>query len=210
MPLEQNPLSGIVRTGGVASPSDGSGLLPQATSPNPSMPPQGAGGGPQPQAGQGQPNQLGAIMAALQGAPQMPQGQPSPSHEQTSAALWHLHEVQRYLEPLLHRPGTGKENMRPAIWDAVSKMLADGLFTLPQLMEQLKTLPPDPRGQKQWIVQHVMHARQAQMQILNDHRQTNPGTGDWATEQAAHPPSGRDHTDIMGDLRSHYQAMGRQ
>jgi hypothetical protein len=209
MPLEQNPLSGIVRPGGAPSPSDGSGLLPQATSPNPSMPPQGAGG-PQPQGGQGQPNQLGAIMAALQQAPQMPQGQPSPSHEQTSAALWHLHEVQRYMGALLARPGVGTTNMRPAIFDAVSKMLADGLFTLPQLMNELKSLPADPKGQKQWIVQHLTHARQAQLQILNDHRQTAQGTGDWASEQAANPPSGREHLDIMNDLRSHYQQMGRQ
>lgn len=42
---------------------------------------------------------------------------------------------------------------------------AGGVLTMPEIMRQLATMPPDPAGRKQWLEQHQMRAMSTQQQL---------------------------------------------
>lgn len=137
-------------------------------------------------------------------------GPPAPSHAQTVAALTHLQVVQKQMDALSRLPGIGKENIRPAIFDSIAELLSQRMFTLPQVMTEIKTIPADPPGQKNWVLTHLRQTSEAQKQILMDHAQGNPGTGDLPTELAASQQDpAKSHTDMMGELVGHYAGRRR-
>lgn len=105
--------------------------------------------------------------------------------------------------------------MRPAIYDMMADVMGEGLVTLPQVMNQMKTLPTDPLQQKQWIAQHYQKGQAAMAQIVQQHAAAFPAIRDWRTESAARGATDKPHTDVMGALVNHYRArtpqpMGRR
>lgn len=165
------------------------------------MPPMaapGGGGGP-----------LAGLLQQGGGAPAQA-GPPAPSHAQTVAALTHLQAVQKQMDALSRLPGIGKENVRPQIFDSIAELLSQRMFTLPQVMTEIKTIPADPPGQRNWVLAHLRQISEAQKQILMDHAQGNPGTGDLPTELAASQQDpAKSHTDMMGELVGHYSGRRR-
>jgi hypothetical protein len=182
--MPDNALSGIMQgSQGAAQPPMTGNDQPQVPTPG-TMPPQGGA------------NPLAALLA--QGGQGGPPPQPSPSHEQTSAALYHLHEMAQHWQMLMTAPGLGRENIRPAVFTEVSKMYAAGLVTIPQIMNELKNLPKDPTQQKAWVMAHIQKAQQAQAKILNDYRMSHAG------EETPPQPSGMAHGDLMSGVMGHY------
>lgn len=143
---------------------------------------------------------------------QQPGQPPKLSHAQTTAVLFHLQSVGKQLQRLATNPGLGKENIRPAIFDATADMLGQGLFTLPQLMNEIKSLPTDPPGQKKWVMQHLQNIPLAMHQVLDDHRQTAPpGSGNFGQEAQTFAPGGEAapaHSELMSQVAQAYKGGG--
>lgn len=196
-------LNSLLRDGPSTPPSTG----PQQPIPIRAVPPQP---GPPPAAPTSAPS--ASPLAGLLQQQQAQQAQkPAPNQQQTVAALVHLTAVQKEMEKLANLPDIGKENIRPEIFDVTAELMGRGLFTLPEIMNEIKTIPSDPPGQRVWVMTHLKNASLAQKQILADHAQAFPGTGDAAGEVAASPidydPD--THTDVMRDLAAHYSGRRR-
>ncbi len=104
-------------------------------------------------------------------------GPPAPSHEQTAAALYHLNEFQRQWKKLLDIPDIGKKDIKGDVLEMMADVMGEGLVTLPQVMNELKQLPTDALGQRQWVEEHFKKAQQAAVAILTHHAQAFPRTG---------------------------------
>jgi hypothetical protein len=202
--MPNSALNSLLRQGPPPTPAGGPRLgsavpdMPQGpVGPAPATaPPPGAGGNP--------------LAGLLQGGG-APAQRPAPTHTQTVAALTHLQAVQRTMAKLSRLPGIGKQNIRPDIFDATADLMGRAMLTLPQVMNELKNIPADPPGQKQWVLQHLNDVMEAQHQILNDHAQAFPGSGDFATEMANLPPqvAPQSHIEMMGDVANHYVGKRR-
>jgi hypothetical protein len=130
---------------------------------------------------------------------------PAPSHEETAAVVRHLTRFDQLWGRVLRDPGVGTKNMRPKIYDVMTDAMAEGLVTLPQVMDQLKTVPQEPLMQKKWLEQHVQTGERALMAVLDHHAAANPVVRDWRTEEASVKKSGRSHADVLsGMASSHY------
>jgi hypothetical protein len=90
------------------------------------------------------------------GTPQQGPPQPAPTHEQTVAALHHTSEVTKELMTLMRDPELGKKDARSHIVGAALELVGKGLATVPAIVEQVKNLPSDPRGQLEWVKGHLM------------------------------------------------------
>lgn len=203
-------LNSLLRQGPPETPAGGprptGGAIPvQPVAPPPGPAPAAPTSAPAPS-----PNALASLLQGGAGPGQLPQ-RPTPNHQQTVAALVHLQAVQKAMDGLSRLPGLGKENIRPEIFDATADLMGQGMFTLPQVMNEIKAIPADPPGQKQWVLQHLQQISAAQKQILMDHAQGNPGSGDFATEMA-NLPAGDDsgsHVDTMKSVVDHYSTRRR-
>src|SRR5216684_5185164 len=166
----------------------------------PGVPSPDQAGAPPAAAGQGNP------LAALIKQPQAG-GPPTPDHAMTKAAMRHFGAMKVRLEKLLADPKTGKENMRPAIFDMAASLLGDGFMTMPKLMNEIKTLPQEPADQKQWLQKHLDAVSKAQVNVLDHHIAAFPGSGDWKMDWANAPPSAGndDHPAVMDSVLKHYQ-----
>jgi hypothetical protein len=131
------------------------------------------------------------------------QPMPAPTHEQVASGLRHLHEIARHMKGILADPDIGKKNIRPKVFDAAAEMLGDGLLSMPEIMNQIKTLPVEPAQQKQWVEKHYNDAMAAQGQLLEHHAAAFPGSGDFATDWGAERGKGA-HGDNMKGLMGHY------
>ena len=151
------------------------------------------------------PTQAQQGMEGLMRPPQQPQQRPPMSHEMTVAAITHFQAVTKQLKQIAANPGLGRENIRPKIFNAIASLLGDGFFTLPMVMNEIKTLPTDPVGQKQWVMTHLMNAQMAQKQVIQDHRDSQQGTGDYQSEAQNFTPSTRVHADMMSELSRNYK-----
>lgn len=175
---------------------------------------------PLPNAGpvQAQNEQLAPLQSALSSSPQQqpsplqtPQGPPpAPTHEQTVCALRHFAAIQTELEELLRNPKLGKADIKSAIIDGTTKLVADRIISPAQAVTQLGTVPDKPFDQRQWLMQHYMMAKQAENQILDHHAQGNPGSLEWSQEAPRSVSNiGDRHLDLMGDVMSHYKGARR-
>lgn len=197
-------LNSLLRQGPPPTPPGG----PQQGSSVPDAP-QGAPPGAAPGGGG---NPLAALLqgGGAQGGVPGQGGPPAPSHAQTVAALTHLQAVQKSMDGLSRLPGIGKENIRPAIFDSIAELLSQRLFTLPQVMTEIKSIPSDPPGQRNWVLTHLRQISEAQKQLLMDHAQGSPGTGDLASELAnSQMDPSQSHTDMMGSVADHYSGRRR-
>lgn len=185
-------------SGGAQDP--GAGVASALTASQP-MPQGLPGGGPA--AGLMAPQQAGP-----QQGPQPPQQRPTISHAQTVATLNHLQAFQSQFKRLAKNPKLGKENIRPEIFNATADLIGEGWITLPQVMNEIKSLPIDPPGQKKWVMQHLANTMVARSQILADHAASNPPMPSMADQQARYVPKSNAHADLMSEVARNYKGGG--
>lgn len=127
----------------------------------------------------------------------MPQQRPTPqvSSGQAMAAVHRFSSIRSALSGVMADPKLGKENIRPKLLDAASKLLAGKVLTLPEVMNTVKDLPDDPVKQKQFVDRIYSVAGQATQAVLEHHR-ANPTQGEeWTPE---------DHEQQMSSLMGQY------
>lgn len=148
--------------------------------------------------------------ALQQGAPQQqpqPQQQqaPAPTHEQTVAALRHFDAIKSELTKLLNNPALGKSDLKSNIIDGVTALVSERMVKPADAVIQLSQVPEDPIQQRKWIMQQMMQTVQAEHAIVDQHRNTNLGSGDWATEAQKHNTNPDNHMQDMTALASSYR-----
>lgn len=140
-----------------------------------------------------------ALLAALAAAKP-----PAPTHGETVAALRHFQAISGELRVLLSDPEVGRGNMKSKIIDGVTKLVSGRIISPSEAVQQLSNVPDAPFQQKQWLMQHMQQAQQAQVKVLSDHQQSHAG----ADETQMQPGGGVDgHMDDMKSLQSHYRPV---
>jgi hypothetical protein len=159
--------------------------------------PAGAPAQPQPQGG----NPLAAL--AAQAAPQQ-QPAPAPTHAQAVAAMHRFGQIKSAMAPVIADPNLGKTNVRPKLLDAASKLLGSKVLSLPEIMNSIKNLPDDPIQQKKFVENIMNTATQAQLTVLQQHRNAqlpeDQEPDEWTPDN---------HADNMAGLMAHYQGAAK-
>lgn len=137
-----------------------------------------------------------------QGAPQQPP--PAPTHAQTVAALRHFDAIKNELKTLLSNPALGKSDIKSAVIDGASKLVADRIISPANAVIQLSQVPTDPIQQRKALQQQMAQTVQAEQNIVEHHRNTNLGSGDWATEAQQHNTNPDNHLQDMAALTQNY------
>lgn len=143
------------------------------------------------------------------GAPQQP-GQPGPAmpppptHAQTVAALRHFDAIKGELTPLLNDPALGKSDLKSQIIDGVTKLVGERIISAATAVQQLSQVPSDPLQQRKYLQNMMQQTMQAENAIVEHHRNTNVGSGDWAKESAQHTGSPDNHMDDIKALGAQY------
>lgn len=151
----------------------------------------------------------GQQQTAAPGDPTGPQPQaaappPPPSHEQTVAALRHFHAIKDELDVLWKNPNLGKSDIKSAIIDGATKLVATRIITPAQAVMQLGQVPDKPIDQRKWIQQQLATTMQAANMVLDHHRSAGPGSQHFATEMAAAQSDPDKHLETMGGVMDHY------
>lgn len=136
------------------------------------------------------------------GAQQKPP--PAPTHAQTVAALRHFDAIKKELTVLVSNPALGKSNLKSQIIDGTSSLVAERVMPASQAVPLLASVPEDPIQQRKWVQQHLMNTIQSEHAIVEQHRNTNLGSGDWATESQQHNTNPDNHMDDMKALGDQY------
>jgi hypothetical protein len=150
----------------------------------------------------------GAIQSLMQGGQPQGQGQPglpAPNHEETVAALRHLWEFEREFKKVLATPDIGKADIKGQVLEMMADVMGEGLVTMPQVLNQLKSFPLEPLQQRQWVEQHLANVRQAGDAILAHHAAAFPWPGNEPTEANA-SRAVTDHTATISGLAGRYKA----
>jgi hypothetical protein len=155
--------------------------------------------------------------AMPQGIPNQPQapgmqqpGQqqaPAPTHGQTVAALRHFNAILGELKGLLENPDLGKANLKSTIIDGMTKLVAERIIPPAAAVTQLAAVPDEPFQQAQWAKNHYAQTVQAQAAVLDHHRQSAMGTGNYDLENALHEDESDpdSHMETMqGTMAQHY------
>jgi len=129
---------------------------------------------------------------------------PPPTHEQTVAALRHFDAIKTELTTLLQDPAAGRSDLKSKIIDGVTKLVSERMLSAPQAVQQLAQVPSDPLQQRKWMQTMLAQAMQAEQGIVEHHRNTNLGSGDWATEAQKHVSNPDDHMHHMAALAANY------
>lgn len=147
--------------------------------------------------GSGQPPSQNGMPQA--GGPQAP---PAPTHVQTVAVLRHLAALQQELTVLLKNPDLGKADMKSAIIDGVTKLVADRIVPPTAAVQKLATVPETPFKQKQWIEHDYAENMQARNAILAHHAAAFAGA---PAQQAPDPENHM--SDIKSAMQTHYSGQ---
>ena len=145
--------------------------------------------------------QSGAPGAPIQG----PQPVPAPSHEETVAALRHFQGIERELITLAKNPGLGKTNVKSAVIEGVTKLVAGQYLTPSQAVIELSTVPEKPFDQKVWVQKHIVTTEAMQNAVLTHHQAANPGTMDWSTEGPRSVADPDNHAAALSGLMAQYK-----
>lgn len=141
------------------------------------------------------PNQQGQ----QQPAATAPQGPPAPTHAQTVAALRHFQAVMGVFGKLQKNPDLGKADIRSAVIDGVTGLVAQRIIPPGAAVEKLATLPDRPFEQKQWVEQQILQDRVGRAAILVHHTMAHVG------EPPEQTPGSDTHLqDISGMMQGHY------
>lgn len=144
--------------------------------------------------------QLAGMAQAQQ--PQRPA--PAPTENQTIAAVHHFGQIKSAFGPMLKDPKLGKDNIRPKLLDTMSKLLANKVLTLPEIMNAAKALPEDPIQQKKFVEKIYNDNSKAQMMVLQQHAQAKfPEPEPGAPEPTPYSPD--THADEMSALLKQYK-----
>lgn len=144
-------------------------------------------------------NPLAQLMGGQQGALQGPP--PVPTQAQTVAALHRFGEVKQAMRRVIGDPKLGKDNIRPKLLDAASKLLGSKVLSLSEVMNAIKGLPDDPLAQKKFVEKIYGDADKAQKIVLSHHAGAppmQPGTGEpesWSSDN---------HQTHIDGLMGHY------
>lgn len=134
-----------------------------------------------------------------------PQGQPAPpDHAQTVAALRHFDAIKSELTTLLRNPALGKSDVKLAVIDGVTSLVSKRMMSPAEAVIQLSKVPTDPLQQRKFIQQQMMQTVQAEHAIVDHHRNTNLGSGDWATEAQKHNTNPDNHMSDLAALQANY------
>jgi hypothetical protein len=158
------------------------------------------------QAGQGNGLQVNAPASPASPANGQPAAaQPAPpTHEQTVAALRHFDAIKGGLQELLKDPVTGRSDVKDKIIDGMAKLVSERMVSAPQAVMTLSQVPSDPVAQRKWLQTQLQQTLQAEAGIMEHHRNTNLGSGDWATEAQKHASKPDDHMGHMSALAANY------
>lgn len=146
----------------------------------------------------------GNALARPQGAqPQL--APPPPTHAQTVAALRHFGAIEAELKDLLKNPDLGKADIKEAIIDGTTKLVAERIISPADAVTTLAGVPSVPFQQKQWVMQHLQTTVLAKNAIVDHHAQGNPGSMDWHAESQAQGSDPDDHMKTMAGLSANYR-----
>ncbi len=141
-----------------------------------------------------------------QGGP--PQQQRAPvqiTHEQAVAALRHFDAIRGELSILLANPALGKSDLKSQIIDGTTKLVAERMMAPADAVIQLSKTPTDPLQQRKFLQQLMQQTMQAEAAVVDHHRNTNLGSGDWATESQRHNTNPDNHMQDMAALMANVQ-----
>jgi hypothetical protein len=114
------------------------------------------------------------------------------SSRHASALTKYLHDLKQAMQKILDDPDTGRVNIRTKLFDIAADNIGKGVVTVPQVINDLSTLPKDPMQQRAWLRKKIADNEQAQLRILTEQAQLNPVQGDaaqdWAATQAMPEP----------------------
>jgi hypothetical protein len=136
------------------------------------------------------------------GLVQQPQPPPAPTHQQTVAALRHFDAVRSTWEKIAKNPEFGKSDLKKAIIDGASKLVADRIVKPDQAVTMLSVVPSNPFQQKKWVAEQIMHNQTAETMVLDHHRSAFYGTPDQDGQQASTMDT---HHDDLAGLMGHYK-----
>lgn len=146
----------------------------------------------------------GNALAGPQGAPQQA-APPPPTHAQTVAALRHFGAIEAELRGLMKNPDLGKADIKDAIIEGTTKLVADRIVKAADAVTTLSSVPSAPFQQKQWVMQHLQTTIMAKNAVVDHHAQGNDGTMDWQQESQAAGNHPDDHMKTMAGLASNYR-----
>jgi hypothetical protein len=129
---------------------------------------------------------------------------PAPSHSQTVAALRHFAATNRVLEGLLKNPDLGRTSIQPAIIDGVTKLVGDRFMNATEAVQQLSAVPEKPFDQRTYLARLYQQNLMAEINVLEHHRQSFVGTGDYSTESTLHNNTEDAHMSTMSGLMTQY------
>ncbi len=152
---------------------------------------------PQPMSG-GQGNPLAQLAAPLAG---LPPPMPAPSAAQTTAAVKRFTAVANAMRTVLANPDLGRRNIRPAILDQASKLMASRVLSLPEVMNAIGKVSDDPLEQKSMVVGIFNQAQQAESNVLAHHALA-VATG--RVQRGGEKYRADDHDRHMSALLAHY------
>jgi hypothetical protein len=139
--------------------------------------------------------------AAAGGVPPQAAPPPAPSHAETVATLRHLRAVTTELQSLLKDPALGRSDMKSAIIDGMTKLVAQRMLQPGDAVATLSSVPEKPFDQKKWGQQQLQQAVQAQGAVLAHHAAAFAGQGPMPT------PSADTHMrDLSSMLNTHYRS----
>jgi hypothetical protein len=154
-------------------------------------------------------NGLAPPMAPVNGSIPQQAAPPPPTHEQTVAALRHFDAIKNVLAPLLQDPALGRSDLKSKIIDGVTKLVSERIMPAETAVDQLTKVPSDPLQQRKVLQTMMQNAINAEHFIVEHHRNTNLGSGDWATEVAKHTGSPDNHMDDMKAIHANYSGGAR-
>lgn len=134
-----------------------------------------------------------------------PQQTAAPSHAQTTAALKHFMTIIDELQKLEKNEALGRSDMKSAIVDGVTDLVASRMISAPNAVSLLAGVPDEPLQQRKWVKQMMAQTIQAQNNVLDHHTMSHPGTLDWKTESQHQAGSIDDHMQTMAGLAGHYR-----
>jgi hypothetical protein len=133
---------------------------------------------------------------------QQPQQMPAPSHNMTVATMRHMYAIMSSLKTLIANPDLGKTDMKDAIIEGMTKLVADRMIPPAEAVTTLASVPDRPFLQKQWAMKQLQQADAARNIVLAHHAAAFAG-------QAPQPtPSPDNHMADMAGVGAQYSGGG--
>lgn len=113
----------------------------------------------------------------------MPRPAPTIPPGEAMAGIHRFSSVRAAMASVLADPKLGRENIRPKLLDAGSKLLASKVLSLPELMNAIKDLPDDPVKQRQFVDNIFNSAGQAREVLMQQYQQHESDDDGWSLDK---------------------------